>query len=233
MQNGSMENLLLKYMGKGLADETPGSDETKPLVTISREFGCPSKLIAQMLVDEINKNSEASHARKWKFINKEVLESAAKELQVSSSEVKYLINAGTRGLLEDVLVSFSSVYASNIKVKRTLVKVVSTIANAGYVVLVGRGSAAILRGRSHSLHIRLMAPEDWRIPEICKMRDISTEAAVKLMNNTDQKRAGLYETILGRKMDPYVFDVVFNCATTPKHRIVSDILAMMVNRALI
>jgi cytidylate kinase len=228
-----MENLLLKYMGKSLADEIPGSSETLPLVTISREFGCPSKLIAQMLVDALNKKGEATHARKWKFINKEVLESAAKELQLNPMDVKYLLSVGEKGLLEDVLVSFSSMYVSNIKIKRTLIKVVTTIAQSGHVVLVGRGSAAILQGRPWTLHIRLQAPVEWRIPEICKLKNVNEDEAAKMIVTIDHQRRSLYELILGRKFDPNVFDVVFNCATIPKQQIVQGILGMMEDRGMI
>ena len=228
-----MENLLLKYMGKGLAEEIPKSTQMKPLVTISREFGCPSKLIAQMLVDAVNKKGEATNARKWKFINKEVLESAAKELQLNPADVKYLLSVGEKGLLEDVLVSFSSMYVSNIKIKRTLIKVVTTIAQAGYVVLVGRGSAAILQNRPYTLHIRLQAPVEWRIPEICKLKNITADQAVKMIENIDHKRSALYKMILGSKLDPHIFDVVFNCATIPKDQIIQGILGMMDAREMI
>ena len=228
-----MENLLLKYMGKGLSDESPAAAGIRPLVTISREFGCPSKLIAQILVDALNKKGETTHAGKWKFINKEVLESAAKELQLNPAEVRYLLSAGEKGLLEDMLVSFSSAYASNIKIKRTLIKVVNTIAQSGYVILVGRGSAAILRGRPGTLHVRLQAPVEWRIPVICKLRNVNESEAAKMMGNIDQKRQALYEMVLGRKFDPNIFDVTFNCSTISKQQIVQGILGMMEAREMI
>ena len=228
-----MENLLLKYMGKGLSEEILPAAGIKPLLTISREFGCPSKIIAQMIVDALNKKGEITHARKWKFINKEVLESAAKELQLNPFDVKYLLSAGGKSLLEDVLVSFSSRYASNIKIKRTLIHVVNTIAHSGYVVLVGRGSAAILHGHAGTLHIRLQAPADWRIQEICKLKNVTEPEAVRMMSETDRKRKALYEMILGRKFDPDLFDLILNCSTLSKQHIVGTIISLMESREMI
>jgi len=229
-----MENLLLKYMGEGLSRENIADPmKLKPIVTISREYGCPSKLIAQMLADAINKKTgEGSHT-KWKFINKEVLESAAKELQLNPSDVKYLLSLGEKSILEDFLVSFSPSYVSNLKVKHTLIKVVTTIAQAGYVVLVGRGGAAILQGRPGALHVRLQAPVNWRIEALIIARNINSTEARKIIETTDKKRAALYELILGRKLDPYIFDVVFNCSTLPKKQIVQGILAMMEAREML
>ena len=229
-----MENLLLKYMGEGLSREyVPDPMKINPIVTISREFGCPSKLIAQMLTDVINKKlGEASPAR-WKFINKEVLESAAKELQLNPADVKYLINAGEKGLLEDFLVSFSTSYVSNLKVKHTLIKVVTTIAQAGHVVLVGRGGAAILQGRRGTLHVRLQAPLNWRLEAIVSSTNINAEEAKKIIETTDKKRAALYELILGKKLDPYMFDAEYNCSTLSIKQIVQVILAIMEAREML
>jgi len=229
-----MENLLLKYMGEGLNREpTKASLAIKPIVTISREYGCPSKPIAMMLTDAINKKYGEGTGKKWKFINKEVLESAAKELQINPADVKYLISAGEKGLLEDFLVSFSAAYVSNLKVKHTLIKVVSTIAQAGYVVLVGRGSAAILQGKPGSLHVRLQAPVEWRIKAVCELRNVDAVEAKKMIETTDKKRSALYELILGRKMDPYIFDVAFNCSTLSKQQIVHGILGIMETREML
>ncbi|MEI6886048.1 MAG: cytidylate kinase-like family protein [Bacteroidota bacterium] len=229
-----MENLLLKYMGQGLNKEAvKEAVGLRPVVTISREFGCPSKLIAQMLTETINHRIVEIHEKKWKFINKEVLESAAVELQLNPSDVKYLLGLGEKGLLEDFLVSFSSNYVSNIKVKHTLRKVMNTIADAGHVILVGRGSAAILHHRPNSLHIRLMAPVEWRVHSVCEMRNINADEARRLLENTDKKRAALFELILGHKMDPYIFDVAFNCSTLTRKEIVHSITGLMEAREML
>ncbi|MEI8007280.1 MAG: cytidylate kinase-like family protein [Bacteroidota bacterium] len=228
-----MNNLLLYYIERGKAEEQKKDPAIKPIVTISREFGCPSKLIAQMLTDAINKKLGEGSRVKWKFINKEVLESAAKELQLNAADVKYLLAAGEKGLLEDFLVSFSPSYVSNLKVKHTLIKVVTTIAQAGHVVLVGRGGAAILQGMPGALHVRLQAPLDWRVEAIISARNVNAEEARKIIMTTDKKRAALYELILGKKLDPYMFDAEFNCATLSVQQIVHGILAMMEAREML
>jgi len=228
-----MENLLLKYMGKGLTMEPQANVDIKPIVTLSREFGCPSKLIAQMLTDALNKRSSDIARKKWRFINKEVLESAAKELQLNPADVKYLLSVGEKGLLEDFLVSFSSVYVSNIKVKHTLIKVVNAIALTGNVVLVGRGGAAILQGRPFSLHVRLQAPVDWRIQSVCELKSVNAQEAIKLIESTDKKRSALYELIMGKKFNYLIFDASFNCSTVSPQQIVQGILGMMEARHML
>jgi cytidylate kinase len=190
-------------------------------------------MIAQLLTETINKKTGGEIHNKWKFVNKEVLESAARELELNPADVKYLINLGEKGLMEDFLVSFSSAYVSNLKVKHTLVNVVSKIANTGRIIIVGRGSAAILQGRRHSLHIRLQAPLAYRIRCISESLNISPEEAKKMTENIDKKRVALYELILGKKLDPHIFDAAFNCSMLSKEDIVHGILALMESKEML
>lgn len=225
---------MLKYMGQALADDRPGTEvAVKPIVTISREYGCPSKLIAQMLTDALNHRVAEAGGKKWKFINKEVLESAAKELQLNPADVKYLLSVGEKSLLEDFLVSFSSMYVSNLKVKHTLEKVVKTIAQAGNVVLVGRGSAAILRARPASLHVRLQAPLEWRVRSVSDTCKVGESEALHIIEITDKKRNALYELLMGKKFDCHIFDAVFNCSTLTKQEIVHGITGTMEARGML
>jgi cytidylate kinase len=101
------------------------------------------------------------------------------------------------------------------------------------MVLVGRGSVAILQGCPNSLHIRLQAPLEWRVQGICNSRGINETDALKLSNETDQKRKAIIELLLGRKFDQNLFDVVFNCKTFPKEEIVNSIMRIMEVRKLI
>ena len=57
--------------------------------------------------------------------------------------------------------------------------------------------------------------------------------ARRMMEATDKKRTALFELILGRKMDPYIFDVVFNCSTLTQQQIVGAITGMMEAREML
>jgi cytidylate kinase len=103
----------------------------------------------------------------------------------------------------------------------------------GHLVIVGRGSVAILQGCPHVLHIRLQAPLEWRVQEICTSRGLKETEALKMTNETDKKRTALIELLLGRKFDQNLFDVVFNCSTFSKEEIVQSILRIMEIRKLI
>jgi cytidylate kinase len=229
-----MENILKIYFEKQyLEQEFSKSFGPGPIVTISREYGCPSKPIGQMLTDALNKRMIKPAVPKWKFISKEVVEESARKLDITSVEMNYLISSGEKGIVEDLLTSFSPLYVSNRKIRKILHDVIKTLALQGHMVFVGRGSVAILQGYPNTLHLRLQAPLKWRVRKICVSRGISEADALKLTNETDKKRTALIELLLGHKFEPHLFDVVFNCNTFSKEEIVDSILRIMEVRKMI
>lgn len=229
-----MENIMKLYFEKRyLEQESMKPCGPGPIVTISREFGCPSKAIAQMLTEALNKRSTKPATPNWKYISKEVVEEAARKLDIKTIEMNYLISSGEKGLVEDLLTSFSPNYVSSRKIKKILNDVIRTLALQGHIVIAGRGSAAILQGCPQALHVRLQAPLEWRVREIITSRGLNEAEALKMTNETDQKRIALIELLLGRKFDQNLFDIVFNCTTFTKEEIVQSILRIMEVRNLV
>jgi cytidylate kinase len=229
-----METILKTYFQqKYLNQESLKPAGPKPIVTISREFGCPSKSIALLLTDHLNRLSHEPAEQKWKFINKEVVEEAAHKLDINSVDMNYLISSGQKGLIEDFLTSFSPVYASNRKIVKTLNDVIRTIADRGHIVFVGRGSVAILQGYQNTLHIRLQAPLEWRVRNIAESRGCNEVDALKLTKEIDRKRTALIELLYGKKLEHHLFDVIFSCPNFTKEEIVQSILKIMEVRKMI
>ena len=229
-----MDNLLLKYMETRFQEPLKTKDAKQyPFITISREFGCPSKLIASLLTDELNSRREKNEGPKWQYINKEVVAEAAKELDLEPDKIQHLFHADQIGILDDILASFSQNYKSTHQIKKTIRDVIQAFSERGNVILVGRGGVAITRGKPNSLHVRLQGPFDWRVDCICKHEELSKHEAVSLVLDIDKKRAALIELFLGRKPDPTIYDLIFNCKTLSKEEIVQTIIKVMEVRKLI
>lgn len=229
-----MENLLREYLEQKFHErdvEIPSGPG--PVVTLSREFGCPSKPIGQLLVEALNKRHGSGKNTKWRFINKEVVEESARELDLKPTEMNYMLSSGEKGILEDMLISFSANYVSNIKIKKTITRVIQNFADQGNMVLVGRGSAAILQDRKNTLNIRLFAPLSWRITEIMKLKNVDERTALKMAKEMDAKRTALIEMLLSHQIEPGLFDVHFNCGKISKEEIVHGIIGLMEARKMI
>lgn len=228
-----MENLLLKYM----QNRFPGAPEGKsggpyPFITISREFGCPSKVIARMLAEQLNKRQAKPKSPKWITINKEIVEESARQLELQPANLRHIFGAEEKGIMDDVLASFSSNYKSNLRIKKTIQEVIRSVAEKGYAIIVGRGGVAITHGYPLSLHIRLQAPLEWRLAEVATRHSMTLEAARKMIVETDKKRTALIE-IFGHVYDNSLFDIIFNCKTIGKEAIVNSVLHLMEEKGML
>lgn len=230
-----MENLLRKYLEEKFEEQNRVKPLGKyPFITLSREFGCPSKLIAKSLAEALNKRNPPDRKKpSWRFINKEILMDSAKELDLDPSKLKYVFAAERKNAIDDIFASFSDQYKSDLKIKKTIREIIRSFALGGNVIIVGRGGVAITQEFNNGIHIRLQAPLEWRVQGICYRRALSEKEAHKLATDTDRKRTGLIEIFLGRKFDDSLFDLVFNCQTFEPDEIVSGIIHMMEIKELI
>jgi len=229
-----MENLMREYMERAFAER--GIDKhggPLPVVTLSREFGCPSKLIAHLLTRELNRPEGPGSTGKWRFINKEVVEAIARKLEINPNEVNYNLSAGGQGLIADVLASFAPNYVSSHRLRRTLTSVVRSIAEQGFVVIVGRGGVGILQNHPSTIHVRLQAPREWRIESICKLKNLNKIESARMVDDMDKKRTSLIELMTGGKFSTYLFDISFNCTKLTNDEIVGTVIGLKRTKKMI
>ena len=155
---------LSKYLDDWYKEDPAKNIYPGPVVTISREVGCPAKKIAGELTDYLNTLKKGrSKDHPWHWISKEIMLESARELQVDSSQIQHVFDYKSRGILEDLLLAQSKdYYKSDQKIRTTIAKVIRKFANDGNAIIVGRGGVAITRDIPKSLHIFLEAPLEWR-----------------------------------------------------------------------
>jgi len=208
-----MDNLLLKYMNERARPEikkavmTPG-----PVITISRECGCSGRLFAEKLTERINLKINNS-SQNWKWVNKEILNLASKELKINPDQIKNLLDTADKNFLDEIVSSFTvKYYAPDAKIKRAIKEVVRHLATQGNVVIIGRGSEALTQDIQRSLHIKLYAPLNWKVDIISSRDNISKEAAKKIVVETDMRRLKFVEGYLAKEPNKMIYDIDFNCA---------------------
>lgn len=197
-----------------------------PVITISRELGCPAKKTAACLTEHLNtikKGQLKKHP--WRWISKEILQESARELQVDSSQIQHVFDYKSRGVLEDLLLAQSKdYYKSDLKIRTTIAKVIRKFANEGNAVIVGRGGVAITRDIPKSLHVFLEAPLEWRTLRVAEKYDYTIEQARSHAQNIDKKRGHFRDYFQGKGTDYTRFDIKLNCMTLERKEII-DIIA--------
>jgi len=110
---------------------------------------------------------------------------------------------------------------------KTLTSVIKGLAARGNVVILGRGSQAILQHNEDALHVWVAAPRDWRVDNLMQRDDISKAEAEKRIDKSDKDRDAFHRHYFKVEPNaPALYDLGFNAA-----RIDTETAAAMVSLA--
>jgi cytidylate kinase len=206
-----------------------------PVVTISREYGCPAKRLAGMLSSALNRVELENYSKnRWSWIGKEILDESAKELNLKPNMVREVANKDMSSVVDDIVLSLShKYYPGDNKIKKTIGAVIRDFAEQGHVIIVGRGGVAITRDIRNSLHIKIQAPLEWRVNDVSKKQMISLAEARRKIEHVDAQRHLILDFFEKKKVDNSIFDVIYNYMTLTEEDIIASIIQMMESRDMI
>lgn len=233
-----MENRLFEYMNSRIGREFIPTDQKKeagPVITISRQTGCGARGIAWTICEELNKRKPAAKNEiKWRFISREILQESAEQLNLDTRALKSVIDDKDRGIMDQIVGALSThSHKSDQKIKKTVQDVIRQFGNIGNAVIIGRGASSICRDINQSLHIRLVAPEQWRIAEIARRLDFSKAYATEYVHKRDVERDLLVTKLLGGKPDSLEYDVEFNRIRFTEKQLADAIIQLAIIKGLI
>jgi cytidylate kinase len=161
---------LKKYLTEQYKKTIDMSQSPGPVITISRQYGCAAKELAQKLTAKLNEViKEKKGTKEWTWINKEIFENTAKALNLKESRILHVFEGEKKGLVESIILSSSEkYYASDNKIKKKIIEIVRSFAEQGHTIIIGLGGVVISRDLKKSLHIRLQAPFEWRVEQAAK-----------------------------------------------------------------
>jgi cytidylate kinase len=168
------------------------------------------------------------------MISREILQKSAEELNLDPLALKHVISDKDRGIMDQIVEALSSHYhKSDTKIFKTIQDVIQQFGANGNVVIVGRGGASFCAGIKRSLHVRLEAPEAWRIESIAKRLDFSKAYATEYVRKTDIERELLVTRFFGHKPDNSVYDIEINRSRFSEQEIVEGIVQLASIKGLI
>ncbi len=223
-----MENVLFKYFEQRHHEGANKLKKQKfgPVITISRQAGCEATKIARLLTDRLNASTAGSP---WKFVDKEILEKSAKELNLTRSKMESFYSGQETSKFIDLFISFSKDHVNDLKIKSKVKDIITSFCQQGHIVLVGRAGAALLREKQNTLNIRLTAPFYWRIEAIMQNKSCSIEDAEEWAIDTDEKRHKLFYTFLEKQ--PCNLDYLFDATLNRQHFSASDTVDLILELA--
>jgi len=230
-----MSIALIKYLSEWNKRPSDKYREPGPVVTISREMGCPGKMVSSTLIEELNKRYRLKDDFAWRWLAKEeILKIASANLGMPKEEIDYVFEAKRKGIMLEILESMSTKYYKSDKhIQNTVKHIIRSEASKGHVVILGRGGVAITRDIPRSLHIHLEAPFEWRVLRVQEIYQFEPQEAEHYVREIDRKREEIRIYFGGINTDYLRFDITFNAMTLSVQEIVDIIIHSMEVRNLI
>jgi cytidylate kinase len=174
------------------------------LITVTRQFGAGGAQVA----------ARVARALGWRVVDNELVERVAARAGMAPEDVAQLEERGTTfverlartlvaatpELLVPAEAGGTAPAMSEADLVRVTELVVEEVAAEGKVVLVGRAAPVVLAGEREAIHLKVVAPRDWRI-------------AATMTDETDKNRARYHRQHYQRDWaDPANYHMVLNTA---------------------
>ncbi len=162
------------------------------IITISREFGSDGSYIAEKVAQALG----------YHFADKKTMEDVLVQYGFAEFEREYDVAHGLWARFD----------ARTMEMVKMLNQIIQAVAHHGNVVILGRGSFAILSGYADVLNVRIQAPLPVRQARVMAQQKIAApEQAEAIVKETDRVRTTFIESYYGVHWDvASAFDVVID-----------------------
>jgi cytidylate kinase len=171
-----------------------------PTITVSMEPGSSGSILAQQIADRLE----------FDLYNRKIVEEIAKSAEIRETVIETLEKDRLSGI-EDFIASLVKDYYIHPDIYlEHLFKVISTIAEHGRAVIVGRGANFILP--AHEIFaVRVIAPLETRIRNVAQGYGVSTEEAKRrVIQRESRRKAFVSHSFNAEISDPIHYNMVIN-----------------------
>jgi len=225
-----MSNALLSYLNKRLGEGTAMGNMVGPpgpVITISREVGCNGVKLAHKIAKRLNKRNLDND---WKVLSKEVFFQSAKELDVEPEKVQRVFRQSDRYVFNEILEAFSNrKYKSEKKIVKTVTDVIKTFSKEGFCIIVGRAGHIIAHDIKNALHMRLVAPIEYRIKTIIDNNHLNREEAIDFIEKVEKERLTFRKSMGKVEYEEDMFDMFLNRASFDEEKTI-DLIEMAIEK---
>jgi len=195
----------------------------RPVITISREFGCQGYAVAEKLSELVSQKT----GDKWILIDNAILEEVARNHNISEDILHHL--GENNRILDEVMATFSPQWKTDRDHFQLLCSYIISLADQGNVIIVELGGSIITRHIEHSCHFRIYAPDSFKTATLARRLKLSAEDAEKLMHRQQKKRDRFTMDFLGQNgHDPRLYDLLFNNERSNPEKIARTIAGFVV-----
>lgn len=229
----TLERLILNQMKmwESVKKVTEKEDKPRPFITISRQYGCFANDIADAVSKSLN---EVLGEEKWITYDKNLIDKIEEQYNISDKIIE-TIDTKRREEMSELWRTMLSDLPPQAAVFQKLASTIRTLAIHGHSIFVGRGSVVITRGLRYGIHLRLIAPLQYRIQKVMEVHKIKDRlAAEKVVDDKDKLRHEfMTQYIKFDAHDPASYDITINVAQFSPIQTADIIIATMKARKLL
>jgi cytidylate kinase len=180
----------------------------RPTVTISRETGAGAVTIAGLVAELLSGLDPA--ATPWSVFDRNLVEQALKENELPET-LKGFMPEDVTPELQSAFEELLGLHPPTWSLFQAVSKTILRLAQAGNVVLVGRGANLITAPLSHVLHVRLIAPVEKRVKTAAQTYGLGLAEASTFVRKTDRARARYVAGYFEKRIDdPLQYHLTIN-----------------------
>jgi len=171
-----------------------------PVITVSRERGCGGGRVAALVARQFD----------YTLLHHDVIDRICRSSGIRRSIVAALDEHARSQVDIWCDAMLGQRYADADDYVRMLLQTIRSVAELGGAVVVGRGSNFVI-GPERGLHVRVVAPREWRIRRLVEHARMNERSAAQEVAARDRERAEFIRKVYSRDIaDPTAYDLVIN-----------------------
>jgi cytidylate kinase len=197
-------NQVVKKQIKKWEDQFAGqkarAEAQIPVITVSMEPGSGGSIIAQRIAERLE----------FDYFNRDIVEKISQTAEIRSAVINSLEKERLTGVKDFISCLMEDQYIHPDTYLKHLLVVISTIAEHGRAVIVGRGGNFILPAED-IFAVRVIAPLKKRVREVALTHRVTTEQAKRRVIQRESRReAFIRHTFHSDISDPNHYDLTIN-----------------------
>jgi cytidylate kinase len=193
---------------------TTGVPLSGPALTFSHQTGAGSHEVAS-LVARLLQISEPAGAAQWTVFDRELVAKVLEEHQLPQSLAERMPE-DRRTWIQDLTEELVGLRPTSWDMLPKIMETVLHLADAGHVILVGRGANLITAKMPNVFHVRLVSSLPERLARVEQLEHLDPDAAAEFIANGDRGRARFVKSHFHERVEnELLYHLVINTGLIP------------------
>ena len=216
-------NIHISSSGPDYHSRPPG-----PFVTISREAGTGVSAFANQLATALDRDLPGE--KPWTVFDGNLVETMLRSRALSPRLAKFLPEDKVSDFQSSVG-EFVGLHPSLWELTQRTNEMMRQLVRVGHVILVGRGGNFATGSVPNGVHLRLVAPAEFRARGKAREKDLSSEAAASHNAGIDAARRKYVRSVFDADVErPHAYDLVINVERVPVEQAVGLVIDLVRQR---